>query len=285
MVAYQYYANNILTAPLKNRTLPFILNGLTKIYDKLIKRVFTPKLHIVDNEVSEDLKQYFEDSDIQFQLVPQHMHRRKYAERAVRTFKNHFIAALCTVAPIPPFYLWDHLLPQVTMTLNMLWRYQLNPGLSTYEKVYGIHKFERKPLSPLGCKVKIHEKPHKQLTYAPHSVDGWYLGPAVHHYRCYTCYNIDTGGETTPDTIAFFPEFMKMPNYSSRDMSIHAAADLSKSLQTPRPESPFQMGDSQLKAIRKLANIFYSETKIPNRGVLPTPPDPLMNNSTKLPRV
>ena len=78
---------------------------------------------------------------------------------------------------------------------------------------------------------------------------------------------------------------MKMPNYSSRDMSIDAAADLSKSLQTPRPESPFQMGDSQLKAIRKLANIFYSETKIPNRGVLPTPPDPLMNNSTKLPRV
>ena len=120
--------------------------------------------------------------------------------------------------------------------------------------------------------MKIHEKPHKRLTYAPHLVDRWYLGPAVHHYRCYTCYNIDTGGDTTPYTIAFFPEFMKMPNYSTRDIAIHDAADLAKALQTPRPESPFQVGDSQLKAIRELSQIFDAETKIPNRDTLPPPP-------------
>ena len=97
--------------------------------------------------------------------------------------------------------------------------------------------------------------------YSPHSVDGWYLGPAVNHYRCYTCYNIDTGGETTPDTIAFFPEFTKMPNNSTRYISIHNAADLAKSLQTPRPESPFQVGDAQLKAIRELSQIFDADTK------------------------
>ena len=96
----------------------------------------------------------------------------------------------------------------------------------------------------------MNEKPHKKLTYATHSVYGWYLGPAAHHYICYTCYNIDTGGDTTPYTIAFFPELMKMPNYSTRDMAIQAAADLVKAMQTPRPESPFQVGDAQLKAIR-----------------------------------
>ena len=125
----------------------------------------------------------------------------------------------------------------------MLQRYQSNPGLSAYEQVDVIHNLEQTPLAPLGCKVKIHEKPHKRLTYAPHSFDGWYLGPAVHHYRFYTCYSIDTGGETTPDTIAFFPAFMKMPNYSTRDMTIHAAADLEKALRTPRPESPFLVGE------------------------------------------
>ena len=135
------------------------------------------------------------------------------------------------------------------MTLNMLRRSQLNPRLSDYEQVDSIHNLERTPLAPLGCTVKIHEKPHKQLTYAPHSVDESYLGPAVHYYRCYTCYNIYTGGETTPDTIAFFPAFMKMPNYSTRDMAIHAAEDLEKAFRTPRPESPFQVGDAQLKAI------------------------------------
>ena len=78
--------------------------------------------------------------------------------------------------------------------------------------------------------MQIHEKPHKRLTYAPHSVDGWYLGPEVHHYICYTGYKIDTGGETTPDKIDFFPEFIKMPNYSTRDVAIHAAADIAKAL-------------------------------------------------------
>ena len=78
---------------------------------------------------------------------------------------------------------------------------------------------------------------------------------------------------------------MKMPNYSSIDMAIYAALYLAKALQTPRLESPFQVGDAQLKAIRELANIFDAETKIPNRDALPTPPASLMKKSTKLPRV
>ena len=186
----------------------------------------TTKLHTMDNKVSEDLKQYFENSDIQFQLVPPHTHWRNSAERAVRTFRSNFISALCTVDPHFPFYLQDSLLPQVTITLNMLRQYRLKPEISAHEQVYGIQIFERTPLSPLGCKVQIHEKPHKRLTYDPHLVDGWYLEPSVHNYICYTCYNIDIGGETTPDTIYFFPEFMKIPNYSSRDMSIHDTSDL-----------------------------------------------------------
>ena len=94
LVAYHYNAKNILTTQLNNRTGTYILSGITKIHNKLRKWGLTPKLHIMDNEVSEDLKKYVEDSDIQFQLVPPHMHRRNYAERDVRNFKNHFIAAL-----------------------------------------------------------------------------------------------------------------------------------------------------------------------------------------------
>ena len=55
-------------------------------------------------------------------------------------------------------------------------------------------------------------------------------------------------------------------------MAIHAVADLGKALQTPRPESPFHVGDSQLKSIRELAKIFDEATKTPKRDALPTPP-------------
>ena len=68
-VAYHCGFNNILATPLKNRTGPFILSGKTKIHNKLRKRGLTPKIHIMDNEVSEDLEKYFEDSDMQFQLL------------------------------------------------------------------------------------------------------------------------------------------------------------------------------------------------------------------------
>ena len=78
---------------------------------------------------------------------------------------------------------------------------------------------------------------------------------------------------------------MKITNCSTRDMAIHAAADLAKSLKTPRPESPFQVGDTQIKAIRELSHIFDAETKIPNRDALLTPPDSLMKKMTKLPSV
>ena len=60
-MAYHYDAKNILTKPLKNRTGPCILRDITKIHDKLRKRGLTPKIHIVHNEMSEDLKKYFED--------------------------------------------------------------------------------------------------------------------------------------------------------------------------------------------------------------------------------
>ena len=81
LVAYHYDVNNILTKQLNNRTLPCIINGITKVYEELRNKGLTPKFHIMDNEVSKNLKQYFEDSDIQFQLVPPHMHSDKFCRK------------------------------------------------------------------------------------------------------------------------------------------------------------------------------------------------------------
>ena len=47
LVAYHYDANNILTTPLKKIKGLCILNGITKIRDKLRTQGLTPKLHIV----------------------------------------------------------------------------------------------------------------------------------------------------------------------------------------------------------------------------------------------
>ena len=54
-----------------------------------------PNFHIIDNEVSTDLIALLESyENITVKLAPAGCHRRNAAERAIRTFKNHFIAGM-----------------------------------------------------------------------------------------------------------------------------------------------------------------------------------------------
>jgi hypothetical protein len=45
-----------------------------------------------------------------YQVVPPHVHRRNAAKRAIWTFKNYFIAGLCSIDPNFSLQLWDRLL-------------------------------------------------------------------------------------------------------------------------------------------------------------------------------
>jgi hypothetical protein len=72
------------------------------LIQSLILRGLKPLLQHPDNEASLDLRNYLIKQGITYQLAPPHIHRRNNAERAIQTFKNHFIAGLCSVDPNPP---------------------------------------------------------------------------------------------------------------------------------------------------------------------------------------
>jgi hypothetical protein len=82
----------------------------------------TPKMHILDNECSEEFKAQIRKNNMTFQLVPPHDHQRNIAEKAIQTFKGHFISILCGTDKDFPLQLWCCLLPQAKHTLNMLQR-------------------------------------------------------------------------------------------------------------------------------------------------------------------
>ena len=63
--------------------------------------------------------------------MPPNVHRRNVAERAIRTFKEHFLAVLAGVVPKVPKFIWDELLVQTEMTINLLRQATLNPIMST----------------------------------------------------------------------------------------------------------------------------------------------------------
>ena len=57
-------------------------------------------LQILDNEAIAEYKRFIKTNwNANYQLVPPHTHRSNAAERAIRTFKAHFLSILAGVAP------------------------------------------------------------------------------------------------------------------------------------------------------------------------------------------
>ena len=74
----------------------------------------------MDKEASTELKNCIVKHKLTYQLTPPNMHRINAAERAICTFKNHFLSGLATIDPQFPIKEWDRLLPQAELTLNVL---------------------------------------------------------------------------------------------------------------------------------------------------------------------
>ena len=78
-------------------------------------------LQILDNQASADYKRLIKEKwKINYQLVPPNTHQSNMGERAIHNFKAHFISVLAGVAPNLPRNLWDLLLRQTEVTLNLL---------------------------------------------------------------------------------------------------------------------------------------------------------------------
>ena len=95
-----------------------------------------PKTHIMDNEASAEYKKVIHQI-CTIQLVPPNNHRHNLTERAIHTFKSHFIAIIAGVDDSFPMRLWDKLLPQTIHTPNLLRQSNAVPSISAYQYVRG----------------------------------------------------------------------------------------------------------------------------------------------------
>jgi hypothetical protein len=129
MALCEYDGNAIFTEPIKDITAPYLLRAFQVMEKKLAVRGLQPKLTRLDNEASQLLKSYLHDKNITFQLVPPYRHILNAAERAIRSFKDHLIAGICSTDKAFPMHLRDRLLPQAVITLNMLHISRINPKL------------------------------------------------------------------------------------------------------------------------------------------------------------
>ena len=108
-----------------------------------------PKYHALDNEASNELKSYFDSIHVAYQCFPEGQHRANPAERAIQTFKAHFISGLCTVDASFPLTEWDELNDASELALNLVRASNRNPHVSAWEDVRGKFDFTRTPLAPV----------------------------------------------------------------------------------------------------------------------------------------
>ena len=75
---------------------------------------------------------------MEIELVLPDSHKRNAAEVAIRNFKAHFLSILAGVADNFLLQLWDRLLPQVEVTINLLRQSNATPTISAYAHMSGI---------------------------------------------------------------------------------------------------------------------------------------------------
>ena len=233
-------------------------------------------MHYLDNEAPQRIKAYDTKNKIKYQLVPPFSHRRNAAERAIFTWKNHFITGLCSVDPNFCMQLWDKLIPQSVITLNLLRTSRRNPNTSAYEALNEKFNYDATPLAPPGCKVIAFESKQTRKTFAPHGMQAWYVGPTLENYRCYKVYVSKTRSARIFDTVSFYPHLCKSPVLQPIEQAVIAANNLTSSLQNLEKKNAPQYSkeNKTIQALENLSNIFLQQMERKRSS-----------NTTKYPRV
>ena len=142
---------------------------------------------------------------MQIELVPLGYHRRNLAEVAISNFKAHFLSFLPGKAQDIPPSLWDILLSQAEITINLLRQSNATPNVSAYAHLSGPFYYNKM------------QKTDKRGTWSYHSVYGWYLATLPEHYCTHRCHIKTTNNERFTDIVHFSHRKITRPTITHAD--------------------------------------------------------------------
>jgi hypothetical protein len=224
IVAYIYNLNAIIVQPMPSHTNSLFIAAFSKVFVILRACNNQPALNVINCKCSKVVEKHIQANKMNIQLVPLHNHHVNAAERAIATFKEHFVAALATVDMLCPLQHWNKFLPQVDFTLNLLRFSHCNPCISANQELYGPFDFNKMHLAPLGTKALVYNDPATRASWAPHATDGFYIGPANNHYPCIWFYIPSTWCFRFADMWQLYPVHCQVPVASEQGKTLLAAA-------------------------------------------------------------
>ena len=144
---------------------------------------------------------------LQYQLSPPDNHWSNAAECTIQTAKSHLAAGWWSTDDNFPMYLWDKTIPHAEQILNLLRGVRIAPQLSAWGASTDSTISTPNLLHHRESKVwPMSSQPHAKHGWAPHAVEGWYVGPALQHYHCHTICAKGTSHTQIVDQLQWFPK-------------------------------------------------------------------------------
>ena len=253
MILYHIDSNSTWVEPMRDRTEGELIAARRRGVERMKKRGIEAGHQVLDNEVSKAYKDEITTSGMTFQLVPPDDHRRNLAEKAIQTWKDHFIGVLSGTAETFPLHLWCQAIPQMERQLLLLQRSNVNPSISAYSHVYGQHNYDAAPFVPIGMESLVHEKPRRRRTFAEHCKKGYVLGTAFDHYRSWVIWMTDTRATRVSGTVFHKHKYITNPAVTPADAVIAAAGRLAAVIKGTLSNS---MGTDALDELARLGAVF-----------------------------
>ena len=220
--------NYIHVEPMKSRTGASYVAAYRRMVKFFSTKQVKPKHVRFDNETSGVLLDYLNnEAKLTHQKVPPHNHRANAAESAINNFKCHFISMLSGADPLCPFGLWDEFLPQAELTINSLRPFGPDPSISAHEGIFGEpYDFTAHPIGPIGHAVLCFAASSARTSWAPHGLEGFYVGPALDGYRTYRVWVKSTSSIRETDTIHWAADDYLLPGASFHELYLAAIQEL-----------------------------------------------------------
>ncbi len=111
MILHDVNSNLSWVEALKDNTGGELILTRARALECMRKAGIVPKHQILDNQKLAAYEEAICASGMTFKLVLPNDHRRNMAEKAIQTFKDHFVGILSGWAPTFPLHLWCQLLP------------------------------------------------------------------------------------------------------------------------------------------------------------------------------
>ena len=209
-------------------------------------------IHILDNTASAEYKRVTKKWQAQYQLVSPNMHQSNVAEQAIQTFKAHLLSILAGVDPDFPKYMYDTLLQQTELTLNLLRQATINPKMSAWDYYNGPFDYAATPLGPLGIRVMIHNTVNTGKSWDQRWRESFHISLALQHYRCLTLFDSKTKHVSISDTVEFLHTHLQQPMLTPEYCILYAVHLITCEIQDVKSKNTA----SQRAAIQDLKRIF-----------------------------